>query len=49
MPPFPPMKLAMASPVMVSMLAVMTGSSRASLPVLSVMVISTIRRDSWWL
>ena len=46
MPPFPPMKLAMADSVMVSMLAVMTGSSSVSLPVLSVTEMSTCWRDS---
>ncbi len=49
MPPRSPMKSAMASSVTVSMFAVRTGSSSRSFPLLSVMPMSTIRRDSWWL
>ena len=49
MPPRSPMKSAMASSVTVSMFEVMMGSFSVSLPLLSVMVMSTMRRDSWWL
>ncbi len=45
-PPLAEMKSAMPSSVMVSILAVITGTWRVSLPVLSVMPISTMRRDS---
>ena len=46
MPPLPPMKLAIADSVMVSMLAVMIGSCRVSLPLRSVTEVSTCWRDS---
>ena len=46
MPPFAPMKFAIADSVMVSMLDVMTGSFSDSLPVRSVTERSTCCRDS---
>ena len=46
MPPLPAMKLAMADSVTVSMLAVISGSLRVSLPVRSVTEVSTCCRDS---